>query len=310
MRFDRSRGWTIAAALVAGQALASAVSFTDGVEVAQLPVFLNEVSGLAQSRTNPGVFWVHNDSGDEPRIYAVGRSGAWLGSYTLAGATAVDWEDMAIGPAADGRSYLYLADIGDNAGRRPSVRVYRVKEPVVDADQSPVVETLSSVTPYDFVYEDGPRDAEGFMLDPLTNHFYVVSKREPNGNHLYRSVSPSDSRMNTLDRVGRFSVTGTTGADISPDGLQVLIRRYSSAIDAGSPPARAGSYWSRPDASVSLVTLLGQPGQTIRLVAEAQGEAIAFSANGRGFYTASEHGSIPGATTTQAALTFYAILAK
>ncbi|RPI54254.1 MAG: PE family protein, partial [Acidobacteria bacterium] len=224
MRFDRSRGWTIAAALVAGQALASAVSSTDGVEVAQLPVFLNEVSGLAQSRTNPGVFWVHNDSGDEPRIYAVGRSGAWLGSYTLAGATAVDWEDMAIGPAADGRSYLYLADIGDNAGRRPSVRVYRVKEPVVDADQSPVVETLSSVTAYDFVYEDGPRDAEGFMLDPLTNHFYVVSKREPDGNHLYRSVSPSDSRMNTLDRVGRFSVTGTTGADISPDGLQVLIR--------------------------------------------------------------------------------------
>ena len=310
MRLGRSRGWTIAVALLVGQALAGAVSFSDGVEVAKLPAFLNEVSGLAQSRTNAGVFWVHNDSGDEPRIYAVGRSGAWLGSYTLSGASAIDWEDMAIGPAPDGRSYLYLADIGDNAGRRASVRVYRVKEPVVDADQSAVVATLSFVTTYNFVYDDGPRDAEGFMVDPLTDDFYIVSKREPEGNHLYRSVSPSDSRMNTLERVGRFSVTGTTGADISPDGLQVLIRRYSSTIDAASPPARAGSYWSRPDASVSLVTLLGQPGQTVRLVAEAQGEAIAFAADGRGFYTTSEHGSIPGATTTQAALTFYAIVAK
>jgi hypothetical protein len=271
---------------------------------------LNEVSGLAQSRTNPGVFWVHNDSGDEPRVYAVSRSGAWLGSYTLAGATAVDWEDMAIGPAADERSYLYLADIGDNAGRRPAVRVYRVREPIVDADQSPVAATLSFVTTYGFVYDDGPRDAEGFMVDPLTSDFFIVSKREAEGNGLYRSVSPSDSRMNTLERVGKFSVTGTTGADISPDGLQVLIRRYSSAIDASSPPALAGSYWNRPDASVSLVTLLAQPGQTVRLVAEAQGEAIAFAADNRGFYTTSEHGSIPGATTTQAALTFYAILAK
>jgi hypothetical protein len=310
LRFGRSRGWTIAAALLVGPALAGAVSFTDGVEVARLPAFLDEISGLAQSRTNSGVFWVHNDSGDEPRVYAVSRSGALLGSYTLAGATAVDWEDMAMGPAADGRSYLYLADIGDNAGRRPSVRVYRVREPVVAADQSPVVETLSFVTAYDFVYDDGPRDAEGFMVDPLSSDFYIVSKREPEGNHLYRSVSPGDSRMNTLERVGRFSVTSTTGADISPDGLQVLIRRYSSAIDASSPPALAGSYWSRPDASVSLVALLAQPGQTVRLVAEAQGEAIAFAADSRGFYTTSEHGSIPGATTTQAALTFYAILAK
>ena len=61
---------------------------------------------------------------------------------------------------------------------------------------------------------------------------------------------------------------------------------------------------------MSLVTLLAQPAQTIRLVAEAQGEAIAFAADNKGFYTTSEHGSLPGATTTQAALTFYAILSK
>lgn len=308
MRVDRRCGLAIVATLSVGSTLAAAASFTSGVEVALLPTFLDEVSGLAQSRTNPDVFWIHNDSGDQPRVYAVSRNGALLGSYVLAGATAIDWEDMAIGPAPDGRSYLYLADIGDNDGRRMSVRVYRVREPLVDADQTPVVATLSGVTAYVFVYEDGPRDAEGFMVDPLTNDFYIVSKRELDGNRLYRSVSPSESRTNTLARVGTFSLTGTTGADISPDGLQVVIRRYSSTINSLTPPALAGSHWSRPDASVSLIDLLARPGQTVPLVAELQGEAIAFAADNRGFYTTSERGSRPGETTTQAPLTFYAVL--
>ncbi len=307
MRVDSCCGLAIVATLSVGSTLAATASFTAGVEVALLPAFLDEVSGLAQSRTNPDVFWVHNDSG-EPSVYAVSRDGALLGSYGLAGATAIDWEDMAIGPAPDGQSYLYLADIGDNNGRRMSVRVYRVREPLVDADQAPVVETLSGVTAYAFVYEDGPRDAEGFMVDPLTNDFYIVSKRELDGNRLYRSVSPSESRLNTLARVGTFSLIGTTGADISPDGLQVLIRRYSSTLSSFTSPALAGSYWSRPDTSVNLIDLLARPGQTVPLVAEAQGEAIAFAADNRGFYTTSEHGSWPRAITTPAPLTFYALL--
>ena len=55
-----------------------------------------------------------------------------------------------------------------------------------------------------------------------------------------------------------------------------------------------------------LINLLAQPGQTIPLVAESQGEAIAFAADNRGFYTTSEHGSKPGEITTQAPLMFYA----
>ncbi len=308
MRVARRFGVAAVAALTVGSTLAATPSFTPGVEVALLPAFLDEVSGLAQSRTDPNVFWVHNDSGDEPKVYAVSRDGAFLGSYALAGAAAIDWEDMAIGPAPDGQSYLYLADIGDNDGRRTSVRVYRVREPLIDADQAPVLETLSGVTTYAFVYDDGPRDAEGFMVDPLTGDFYIVSKRELDGNRLYRSVSPSESRLNTLARVGTFSLTGTTSADISPDGLQVLIRRYSSTINPLTPPELAGSYWSRPDATMTLIDLLARPGQTLPLAAEAQGEAIAFAADNHGFYTTSEHGSLPGATTTRAPLNFYAIL--
>jgi len=42
------------------------------------------------SRKNAGVLWIHNDSGDGPRLFAVDRSGMLLGTYTLQGASADD----------------------------------------------------------------------------------------------------------------------------------------------------------------------------------------------------------------------------
>ena len=273
-----------------------AASFGPGTEIARLPAVIDEASGLANSRLNPGVLWVHNDSGDQARAFAVNRSGRLLGTYLLDGAKAVDWEDMATGPAPGGGGYLYLADIGDNDARRASVRIYRVPEPTVDPDQSPVTGTISGVAAFEFVYEDGARDAESFMVDPLTGDFYVVSKREILGNRLYRAMAPDAARTNRFLQVATFPFTGATGADISPDGLQVLIRRYSNARLA----AAAATYWSRPDASVSLVDLLKQPGQIVPLVQEVQGEAIAFSAGEPGFYTTTERGG-----GDNAPLTFY-----
>src|SRR5262249_9269918 len=59
---------------------------------------IRESSGIAASRRNAGVFWTHNDSGDGPFIYAFDRQGKHRGVWRVAGAGAVDWEDMAIGP--------------------------------------------------------------------------------------------------------------------------------------------------------------------------------------------------------------------
>ena len=44
---------------------------------------LNEISGLAVSRAHPGVIWTHNDSGDTPRMFAIGGAGAFLGEVTI-----------------------------------------------------------------------------------------------------------------------------------------------------------------------------------------------------------------------------------
>src|SRR5215211_1102238 len=91
---------------------------------------ISESSGLVASRTTPGAYWTHNDSGDGPFIYAFDTRGDSLGTFRVSGVQARDWEDIAAGPGPQAnRSYLYIGDIGDNDSVRLEVIVYRVAEP-------------------------------------------------------------------------------------------------------------------------------------------------------------------------------------
>ena len=91
---------------------------------------ISESSGLVASRSTPGAYWTHNDSGDGPFIYAFDTRGSSLGTFRVTGAQARDWEDMSVGPGPQrGKSYLYIGDIGDNQKARAEIIVYRVLEP-------------------------------------------------------------------------------------------------------------------------------------------------------------------------------------
>ena len=74
---------------------------------------LVELSGLVAGKKNAGVLFAHNDSGDAPRFFAMDLEGKALGRFELEGATAIDWEDLALGPCgAD--SCVYLGDVSTN----------------------------------------------------------------------------------------------------------------------------------------------------------------------------------------------------
>lgn len=90
---------------------------------------ITESSGVASASWADGVIWTHNDSGDEPRFYAVNTGTCTvMAVYDVTGAQAVDWEDM----TRSGTS-LHFGDIGDNDARRASVTVYDVPEPAQGA---------------------------------------------------------------------------------------------------------------------------------------------------------------------------------
>ncbi len=103
---------------------------------------VSESSGLVASRSTPGAYWTHNDSGDGPYIYAFNNRGESLGVVRVAGAQARDWEDIAAGPGPQaGASYLYIGDIGDNNETRQEVVVYRVLEPALTGAKTHKVAT-------------------------------------------------------------------------------------------------------------------------------------------------------------------------
>jgi len=237
---------------------------------------INEASGVVASRKNLNVLWVQNDSGDSARVFAMNTEGTHLGIYNISGAGATDWEDIAIGPGpVAGQDYLYIGDIGDNnAVRTGGVRVYRVPEPAVDSNQSPVTVSLTGTVAFTLHYPDGPRDAETLMVDPANGDIYIVSKRESRS-RVYLAAYPQTSGM-TMQFVAELPWGGATGGEISPRRTEIIIRGYGNA-----------SLWPVPDYGF-LWNAFDTAPCSVPLVSEPQGEAIGFDAFGFGYFTVSE----------------------
>lgn len=208
----------------------------DVTGVFQLPR-LTESSGVAVSRTLDGVLWTHNDSGDQPWLYATDLSGAARGAFRIAGAQAVDWEDIALGPCpGEARSCLYIADTGDNFESRPAVDLYIVPEPTSLPARADSLGTLTARR-LRVRYADGPHDVEALVVSP-DGEVMLISKGRTGGVGLYRLPTiPSDSPTVLLERSEQLAIVPqrsfgrlVTGAAISPSGRELVVRTYVDLV--------------------------------------------------------------------------------
>ncbi|MEL6534316.1 MAG: hypothetical protein AAFQ98_02830 [Bacteroidota bacterium] len=229
-----------------------------------------EISGLVASRQYPGYLWVHNDSGDEPRLFCLDDQGNLVGIFQVEGIALRDWEDITIGLGADSVWYLYIGEIGDNAAIHDELYIHQIVEP--DPTQPgpvPVAGTMS------FVYPDGARDAETLMHDPVTDELWVVSKREDRV-AIYHLGAFTTSHI-TADKASfTLPFTLAVAGDISPAGDEILIKKYDTVY-----------YWSREPAQ-SILEVLEQTPKYLIYQEEPQGESIAWAEDSMGYYTLSE----------------------
>jgi hypothetical protein len=221
---------------------------------------IHESSGLALSRRHQGVLWTHNDSGDDPRLFAAGPDGRTVATLTLAGVEARDWEALAAGRDDRGQPALFIGDIGDNQGVWPDVSVYRVPEPARLGDA-----TVPAVH-YRLRYPDGPRDAEALLVSPRGNRLYVATK-DVAGGGLYRAPARlRTDQVNTLRRVARVPPAITDGV-FTPDGRAFVLRDYEAAHVYRASGRRVGSF---------------------ELPLQFQGESLTVTADGRSVLAGSE----------------------
>jgi hypothetical protein len=250
---------------------------SDPTSVGIVPGQIDEASGIADSRTMAGNLWVQQDSGSPAEINLIGQDGKFKGKLSVPNAQNLDWEDMAVGPGPQASTnYLYLADIGDNNAQYATRTIYRFPEP---ASLSTPIQQVERIN---FRYPDGPRDAEAVLVDPLTRDIYVISKPE-NRVRLYRLKYPQNSNeVTTAEALGELPLSVVTGAAISPDGTEVLIRTYTNV------------YYYKRKAGQSLPDALQlQSGRPLPYRLEPQGEAVCFDRDGKGYYTLSERFNAP-----------------
>ena len=248
---------------------------------------IQEASGIVASLTNDNVIWTHNDSGDSNRIFAMNTQGKHIGEYFLNDSQNRDWEDIAIGPGPEeGLHYLYVGDIGDNFSENDIKHIYRVIEPKLNSSSNFNSIQLDGIESISFQYEDGNRDAETLIIDPLTKDIIIISKREATAVHIYSIPFPQDTDtiltanlIMTKDFYPNDNFATSqwiVGGDISHDGKEILVKSYTDIF-----------YFSRTS-NQSFYDALNNEEIKFPYITEPQGEAICWDANLDGYYTLSE----------------------
>lgn len=240
---------------------------------------IREASGIASSLPLKGFYWTHNDSGNKPEVYLLNNKGVLISTITLDGVSNRDWEDIAegIGPVK-GKSYVYVGDIGDNAGIRKHIRIYRFPEPEkIPGEHETVTPDVLTLK-----FPNGPRDAESLMIDPISKQIYILSKREKEVS-LYKTKQLffKDGDKVVLEKLIKLPYTWVTSGDISKDGHHIVIKTLTTIY-----------YWHR-NSNESVEDAMAKPAKELPYVVEKQGEGITITPNNDGYVTISEGKNAP-----------------
>ena len=262
---------------------------------------VSESSGLARSGRDDQLLWTHNDSGDSPRMFAFTRQGELWATLTLQDAKAIDWEDMC-SFTRDGKSWLAVADVGDNGTSRKHVTIYLTEEPIVSNPDSPLKSgkfatrmTSKVQVEVQVRYPDGPQNCEAIAYDPWRQQFILASK-ERFRSRIYAVDFDLVRRKqeSTARHMGTVTLPLVTGAAISDDGRLLALATYGptcllrrdSKVDweAASVEERREAVWNLSGSSE--MELIPAPPRR-------QGEAVCFDKHGKQILMTSEGSPMP-----------------
>jgi hypothetical protein len=212
--------------------------WADPVKIGELDAaVMPEASGLAISHISSRLY--HVNDGGEAAFHVTSRDGSEHQRVGVTGFTPRDIEDLALGPCDEG-TCLYLADIGDNAARRPFVQI------AVVADEKDFGDRVAARRVTRARYPDRPHDAEAIAIHPSGDLFLVTKARlgQQAPGRLYRlsAAQIAAGGEQTFEALGTIPVPDltdhglvrrrvVTAMDIAPDGQRSVLLTYDSVIE-------------------------------------------------------------------------------
>lgn len=194
-----------------------------------------ENSGIVKSRRHDDLFWMHNDSGDEPRIYPIHRDGQNYADtryreeqgVLVGGAINVDWEDIATNSSGE----LIIADLGNNENDRRDLVLYVLDEPAPTAGRTTFRRKIFVRYPDQDEFP-APKDNLNFDCEAVFavgDTIHLLSKnRSDSVTTMYSVDEMRPEVVNLLTRLGTFDIHGqAVGADCSEDGLRLAVLTYT-----------------------------------------------------------------------------------
>ncbi|MCC6773083.1 MAG: hypothetical protein IT360_17980 [Gemmatimonadaceae bacterium] len=251
---------------------------------------LAENSSAAASVASPGVAFSVNDSGNDAVLFAFDTTGADRGRWRLQGATNRDWEAVAVARCdPEGAAWcVFVGDVGDTAGERAHVTIYRVPEPapIGAGEQGTLVPDVLRVR-----YDDHQHNVESLVVAPdgslllVTKEAARASKGRIRPTMVYRVSPPhwgSDTAaaaalVDSLPIVpGAAPGQSVTDAALVPGGRALAVRTNRMLFVFAVDSATARPISGRLPAMCDLSALREAQGEGVGFLHDAEGNGGRF----------------------------------
>lgn len=194
-------------------------------KIQTLDPVLNETSGII---VEDSVYYTFNDSGAEAEIFAFSENGSIIQKTIISNAVNIDWEAI----ASDDENF-YLADVGNNFGRRDTLVIYII--PAADLRNRDLITQATEKISFTYNEESSKNSTGWFSHDceamfSYGDSLYLISK-DWVGNAARIYTLPKKAGHYSIKHKQVYNVDALiTGADINEKTREVAMVGYRNYV--------------------------------------------------------------------------------
>lgn len=211
-------------------------SNTSHQDQADIPEFISHVkymdnmllenSGLIMF---DGKLWTVNDSGGEPVLFALDQqTGKVLQAIMLENGSNRDWESL-----AQDEKYVYICDVGNNQGRRETLKIYKLPKDSIPSSGNAVI--TADIIKYSYAgrEKNNPLKRSAYDCEAVfayADSLYLFTKDwETRSTTLYTcSTNPGEYELHPRKTYPADGLI--TGVDMSPDSSFIMFCGYKDYV--------------------------------------------------------------------------------